>query len=292
MDDKLNKMLSDYLDNLDFDDMKELNDKLEKFLSEVENGEHERTPLDDARDLLKKAQETDSMAKAAKYAMEAYKVCPDLLEPLLFCVKVEEDPLKKHELLDKGLENEKKRLEKENYFTKNRIGHFYQLFDTRSYIDGLNLKAQLLAYDGKFKQAMNVCKEIIRLNKNDNTGARYILMAIYACLEEEKEMLKLYEKYPEECLEMLFPFFALYYKLGDEKKAKEYLERINKANPHFIEYYKDTIEEDDNIPEGCYARGYASEVLMYFDYYDFLTDTMPYLSYFILKNSKKNKVKV
>lgn len=32
--------------------------------------------------------------------------------------------------------------------------------------------------------------EIVSLNNNDNTGARYLLMAIYAYLEEEKEIKK------------------------------------------------------------------------------------------------------
>ena len=36
-------------------------------------------------------------------------------------------------------------------------------------------------------------KKSVKLNENDNTGARYLLMAIYAYLEEEKEMLKLYK---------------------------------------------------------------------------------------------------
>ena len=58
------------------------------------------------------------------------------------------------------------------------------------------------------RQAANICEEVLRLNGNDNLGARYLLMAIYATLEEEKDMLNLYKKYHEENLEMLFPLFA------------------------------------------------------------------------------------
>lgn len=133
--------------------------------------------------------------------------------------------------------------------------------------------------------------EILRLNKNDNTGARYLLMAIYAYLEEEKEMLKLHKKYPEEDLEMLFPQFALYYKLGKDKEAKEFLERINKSNPNFIKLFKGTIKINKDVPEGYYRKGDSSEVIMYFNQYSFLALTIPNIHEFILENSKKTTKK-
>jgi rubrerythrin len=132
-------------------------------------------------------------------------------------------------------------------------------------------------------------KEILKLNENDNMGARYLLMAIYAYFEEENDMLKLYKKYPEEDLEMLFPLFILYYKQGNDKKTKEYLDRINKANPHFIKFFKGTMKQNKDIPERHYAKGDSSEVIMYFQEYDFLVDTIPTINYYILENSKNKK---
>ena len=120
-------------------------------------------------------------------------------------------------------------------------------------------------------------------------GSRYLLMAIYAYFEEENDMLKLYEKYLEEDLEMLFPLFILYYKQGNDKKAKEYLDRINKANPHFIKFFKGTMKENTDIPYRHYVRGDSSEVIMYFREYDFLVETIPTINYYILENSKKKK---
>ena len=114
-------------------------------------------------------------------------------------------------------------------------------------------------------------------------------MAIYAYLEEEKEMLKLYKKYPEEALEMLFPQFALYYKLGKDKEAKELLEKINKANPHFIKFFNGTIKRNEDISYGYYSKGDSSEVIMYFEQYNFLVMTLPSIHEFVLENSKKSK---
>ncbi len=51
-------------------------------------------------------------------------------------------------------------------------------------------------------------------------------------------MLDLYKKYPEENLEMLFPLFAVYYKKGNDKKAKDYLNRIDKCNSILLNILK------------------------------------------------------
>ena len=111
-------------------------------------------------------------------------------------------------------------------------------------------------------------------------------MAIYAYLEEEKELLKIVKKYPEEALEVLYPQFALYYKLGKNKEAKALLKRMNKANPYFIKVYNGTLKEEDMEYDGSYQKGRMSEVVMYFEEYTFLLMTMINASEFILKNSK------
>ena len=279
MNNKLNNMINDFLANTDAKDENELNEKLQEFIKKYNAGEidYENTILDEAYELLEKAENTKSKTQAIKYAKEAYETCPDCFDAILFQVHLEDNPLKRWKLLDEG------------YFEKDNVGHFYGIFETRPYIRGLYAKADYLILDGKIKQARDVCKEILRLNENDNTGARYLLMAIYAYFEEENDMLKLYKKYPEENLEMLFPLFILYYKQGNDKKAKEYLDRINKANPHFIKFFKGTMKENTDIPYRHYAKGDSSEVIMYFREYDFLVETIPTINYYILENSKNKK---
>lgn len=290
MNNKLNNMLQEFLTNNEVENEEELNEKLQDFIEKYNAGEidYENTILDDAYELLTKASSTKSKKQAIKYAKEAYDMCPDCFDAILFQVNLEDNPIKRMQLLEEGLEYEKDRLTDEEYFEKDK-GHFYGIFETRPYIRGLYAKATYLIMDGKIKKARDVCREIIKLNEHDNTGARYLLMAIYAILEEEKDMLKLYKKYPEEDLEMLVPLFILYYKQDNSKKAKEYLDRINKANPDFIKFFKGTMKENKDVPEGYYSKGDSSEVMMYFMQYDFLLATMPTLDYYILANSKKKK---
>ncbi len=282
-------MINEFMKNTDAKDEKELNEKFQEFMEKYNNNEieYENTPLDDAYEILEKASNAKTKKQAIKLAKKAYETCPACFDAVLFQVDLEENMNQQRIMLEEGLQKEQERLEQEGFFSKDNIGSFYGIFETRPYIRGLYIKAKLLVDLGKIKKARDVCKEILRLNKNDNMGVRYLLMSIYAVLEEEKEMLKLYKKYEEEDLEMLFPLFALYYKLDDDKKAKDYLQRIHKANPFFVKFFKNELKQEDNdVEEGYYQRGTISEVLMYVDTYFFIFMTLPTIGNYIVENIK------
>lgn len=291
MDNKFNNMINEFLANTDAKDEKELNEKLQEFIKMYNNGEieYENTPLDDAYEILEEAQNAKTEKEAIKLAKKAYEKSRECFDAILFQCDLEENGIKRMKLLDDGLEFEKSRLTKEKYFDKENIGHFYGIFETRPYIRGLVNKAEYLLEEGKISQAENVCREVLRLNENDNMGARYLLMAIYATLEKENDMQKLYKKYPEEDLEMMFPLFALYYKLGNDKKAKKYLNRVDKCNSNFVKFFNGTIKESKNVSSGYYSRGDSSEIFMYLNRYDYLLITMPKLHEYVIENLMKKK---
>ena len=291
MDNKFNNMLQEFLKNNNVKDIDEANEKLQEFIKMYNNGEMEykNTPLDDAYEILEEAQNARNEKEALRLAKKAYEKSSECFDAILFQCDLEENGIKRMKLLDDGLEFEKNRLTKEKYFDKENIGHFYGIFETRPYIRGLVIKIEYLLEEGKLRQAANVCKEVLRLNENDNLGARYLLMAIYATLEEEKDMLDLYKKYPEEDLEMLFPLFAIYYKIGNDKKAKDYLNRIDKCNSNFVKYFKGIIKPSEKINHGYYSRGDSSEIFMYLERYDYLLITMPRLHEYIIENLMKSK---
>lgn len=291
MDNKFNNMLQEFLKNNNVENIDEANEKLQEFIKMYNNGEieYENTPLDDAYEILEEAQNARNEKEAIKLAKKAYEKSPECFDAILFQCDLEENGIKRMKLLEGGLEVEKNRLIKEKYFDKENIGHFYGIFETRSYIRGLVVKAEYLLEEGKLRQAESICKEVLRLNENDNMGARYLLMAIFATLEEENDMLKLYKKYPEEDLEMLFPLFALYYKIGNDKKALEYLNRVNKCNSNFVKFFNGTIKESGKVKPGYYSRGDSSEIFMYLERYGYLLITMPRLHEYVIENLMKNK---
>ncbi len=286
MNNKLNNMINEFLKNVDAKDEKELNERLQEFFKKYNNGEieYENTPLDNAYELLEKAQKAKSEKQAIKFAKQAYQLCPDCFDAILFQANREDNPIKRNKMIDDGLDYEKKRLTKEKYFEKENIGHFYTIFETRPYVRGLYTKACYLLDDGKVSQAKNVCLEILKLNESDNTGARYLLMAIYAYFEDEKNLIKLYDKYSEQNFEMLFPLFVLYYKLGNDEKAIKYLKLIDKVNPNFKKFIKDEIDDDEISIDGYYQKGCMSEILMYFQDYCFLIRTMQTMEYYVLEH--------
>lgn len=85
---------------------------------------------------------------------------------------------------------------------------------------------------------------------------------------------------------MLFPLFSLYYKLGNYDKAKEYLKRINKSNPNFIKLFKGSEKLEKGRYDGYYSKGDPTEVIMYFQTYNFLFSTMLIIKDFILEYYK------
>ena len=291
MDNKFNNMLNEFLKNANIENEEDIQKYLDEFIEKYNNDdfEYENTPLDDAYDLLEKASNAKSKKEAISLAKKAYNTSNACFDAKLFLFDLEENMVKANKILDDSLAFEKKRLEQEGYFDKENIGHFYGIYETRPYIRGLYIKVKTLSEAGKYKKAIEVCKEILKLNNHDNTGVRYMLMALYALLEEEKPMLDLYKKYKEDHLEMLFPLFVLYYKKEDNVKAKKYLDKINKANKSFVKYYKGTIKLEDNAMAGYYSKGEASEVFMYMRDYDFLVDTLVGIDDYVIENSKNKK---
>ncbi len=289
MDNKFNNMLQEFLKNNNVTNIDEANEKIQEFIEKYNNSEieYKNTPLDDAYEILEKAQYASNEKEAIKLAKKAYEISSECFDAILFQCDLEKNTRKRMKLLNEGLEFEKNRLTNQKYFDKENIGIFYGIFETRPYIRGLVIKAEYLLEEGKLRQAANICKEVLTLNNNDNLGARYLLMAIYAALEEEKDMLDLYQKYPEEDLEMLIPLFALYYKIGNDKKAKSYLNRIDKCNSNFVKYFKGTIKPSEKVSPGYYSRGDSSEIFMYLERYNYLLITMPRLHEYVIENLKK-----
>ena len=109
MDNKLNNILNDFFKENEGKSDSELNEKLEEFINKYNSGEieYKNTALDNAYELLEKAENSKSEKQAKKYAKEAYDMCPDCFDALLFLTNLEDDFLKRDKMLDDGLNLEK-----------------------------------------------------------------------------------------------------------------------------------------------------------------------------------------
>lgn len=284
MDPKLHESLEQFMREHNPKDMDEANELLQEFIKLYNGGEldYEDSHVVKAYELLEEASMTDNDKKREKLLKKALEIYPDCLEAKLILATDLERPIKIIQEYEKCLDEEKDRLTKEGYFSKDNIGIFYGIYETRPYITGMFSLANIYANAGMIGKSMNLCKEILRLNKNDNTGTRYILMGLYAFMEDINNMKKLYSKFKEENLHMLVPFLIYYYKVGNYKEALKYLERIKKVNKHFVSYFEDEKDMEAVLPS-MYRIGDESEIDDVVAELEFLFNTVPDIGEIIIE---------
>ncbi len=250
---------------------------------ELENEEGE-TAISRADDYLDMAMQATTMKEAKKNAKKALEVWPDCIDAAVFLTQCGSNVFESEQILVDAIKKEKRRLTRAGYFEEENVGRFYGLLDTRAYIRALYSQALYYASECKMKKAIEIGEEILRLNNNDNTGVRYLLMSLYAFLEDEEAFKKLYKKYNDNTLGSQVPGLMLYYKKSDYKKAKEYLDRINTYNKNFKDFFAKKMRQDEKILPGCYSVGQPSEVLTYLETCLFLLQPFSGIELFIKKD--------
>ena len=284
MDPKLFEALNKFMDEKKPKNIDEANKVLQEFIPLYNSGKlnYEYSNKVEAYEFLEKARDAKSGKEEIKLVKKALEVDPDCLEAKIILALNQDDFMKVYHDLEQALEDEKNRLQKLGYFKKENMGHFYGIFETREYIKAMNSLARIYANDGLIGKAIKLAREIIRLNENDNTGTRYLLMGLYAYMEDYSSMKKLYNKYSEENLFMLVPFMIYYFKQAKYEEAEKYLDRIKKVNKHFVSYYENIDDYDGSLPDG-YSLGDISEVETVVYELNFLFITMPNIESFIVK---------
>lgn len=97
------------MENTDAKTDEELDEKLQEFIEMYNNGEfeYENTVLDDAYEILEKAEHAKTEKQAIKLAKQAYEKCPSCFDAILFQTDLEENSIKRMKLLNEGLDFEK-----------------------------------------------------------------------------------------------------------------------------------------------------------------------------------------
>lgn len=196
-------------------------------------------------DFLELAQDADNEASALKYAKKALKLDPDNLDAEFMIAQIaaknELDLLNRLRLVVKHGEQVMKT---KGFADEDSIGYYWGITETRPYMRVRSAYMSLMKDLGMFRGAAAECEELVRLSGNDNLGARYTLMHLYAILEDEQKALELYKKYNnEEETQLLLPLSVLYFKLGDLEKAGDYLKRLAKANKDTKKFVKAVLND-------------------------------------------------
>ena len=206
--------------------MDEVNQLLQRFTTEYNGnlpGRVTEKTAKTADDYLELAEEATTKAKAERYIKKALELEPDNMDAINASLDMIEDGTwEYYQKISEAVKNGTRFMEKEGLMDEDSIGEFWGILETRPYMRLLNRYADFLAEAGMMTLAARQYEEMIRLSENDNLGARYSLMHVYAYLEQEEPALKLHKKYDGyEETQMLLPLSVLYFKRGDFDKAEE-----------------------------------------------------------------------
>ena len=280
---ELQKYIEDLGDKVNDDN---IDDYTQQFIREYNRkvtlermGHLEKSDEDKANDLYEEALETYNPTRAKKLLKNALQLYPDFLDAKVELASYTRDTQKRFKEYDKLANEEKNNLEKQGFFSKDSIGYFYGILETRPYIRLLFRTATEYREMGAFRKAMAVYEKIIELNENDNTGSRFELMGIYATLEETEKMDAIIKKYPGDTVPGLLFQYVLAYKTLDFINAKKYIKKLYKFVPKIKDLLLDRIDLEEfvsGILPGYYSPYSLEEVMMYMNAFEhlFMDDEM------------------
>lgn len=257
------------MEGKDFQSEDDINTFINQFMQNYNQNIDKKTAYDEY-DYLDMAQNAFDVKESIRYAQKALKMNPYCLDAEMIIAQAKAknmDELKKN--IEKVIQKGETQLAERNITIEEDAGSFYGLFETRPYMRARKKYLELLIAQGRFRSAIAEAEEIIRLNENDNLGARYTLLALYCYFEEEDKANALFEKYKVDSAFMLLPMIALYYKKENNKKFKFLIKKLNNKNPDLrsaIEMLASSEDDElENILEqGMYRPFSEEEVILAF----------------------------
>ena len=195
---------------------------------------------------LDKAYEATNGDDVKKYANKALELDENCIDAALLLLELKNLDIEEYKInLEELINKESVHLKNKEMFKEDNMGNFYMIIETRPYMRAnFELFGTLVAL-GKNRCAAKLGEQMIVLNNSDNLGLRYHLLGIYALLEEKEKAEQLYKACGEDSAITLLPIIALYYKLDDLKKAKEYLRLLYKKNSNIVKIFLDEVNYDE-----------------------------------------------
>ena len=301
---KFFKDFSKYAEDLDLESEDDLNAALHSFMAKynakIIDGKRSDSP-ETADYYLELAEQAHSQKEALKYAKKALKLEPDNIDAqtavAISSATTVETTLSK--LKDVYI-SATAQMEAKGFFEDENIGEFWLISETRPYMRLLEAYSGALYECGKMKLAAEILREMLRLCENDNLGARYTLMHVYSCLEDEESALELAKEYSDDdSVQILLPLSMLYFKLDDLKKSAMYLRKIRSTNEDTVDFFAgivngnldEYIDEEDQNPYG-YRPYTMDELLVEFEHHKMMYLSVPAYfdwAYRKIKGSGKKK---
>lgn len=198
-----------------------------------------------ARELMYDALEQTG-EKRRQLAEAALHMNPNLPDSYLILSEYAQSDEEKESLLKQGIAAGEKELGSD--FFKNASGHFWGIIETRPYMRVKFAYALHLFEQSKWNEAIKVFEELLKLNPNDNQGARYLLLTCYLQANRLKEAAELLETYDEHSAYWLYSHFILYY-ITTGVASKRLFDEAFDSNKPVADYLLFDEPLPDELPE-------------------------------------------
>lgn len=190
-----------------------------------------------AERLVQAAVESQNESEAIPYFLRAVRLDPAVLDARLFLALTAGGPTEEFiEELQKLVALGEADLGAE-FFAEHR-GHFWALIETRPYIRVRARLAYELAHQGRTRDAIHHCEQILQLNSDDNQGLRYVLLGLYLEVDDLESARRMLGKYGKDASPVfLWGMVLERYLSGDlpaALKALQFSRTYNSHVEHFI----------------------------------------------------------
>jgi tetratricopeptide (TPR) repeat protein len=215
----------------------------------------------EADELIYQAFET-SGKKRTTLALRAISISKDCADAYAILADAEQDSAEALRLLEEGVRAGERMLGKRMF--RECAGDFWLIFETRPYMRVRFALALFLRDMGDRDRAIDIFTDLLRLNPNDNQGARYELAT---CLLEKRDhaaLEGLLEKYENDGSAVwLYSRALLKFRLGgDSMDATAALRAAVEENPFVPRYLLGTKKIPARSP-GYMTRGEWTEAVDY-----------------------------
>ncbi|HEY5747445.1 MAG TPA: hypothetical protein VIU12_15305 [Chryseolinea sp.] len=219
------------------------------------------TPEGRAKDFVYEAREIRSALDADKKIFSALKLDPECVEAFEYMAEFAVSPLQSLIFYRNGMNAGRRKLG-EKFFEENK-GRFWTLNETRPFMRCMFGYAMTLYELDEKQAALNLFKELLALNPNDNQGARDYAMLYSLDLSQPAVFDEIQKGYPDD--QSTFTLFNkslyIFKKEGDTPGAREMLQQARSQNGHVMTL----LMSDKALPPGAseYVKGQKSEAVYY-----------------------------
>jgi tetratricopeptide (TPR) repeat protein len=189
-----------------------------------------------AQELIWDAFDIPERRQKLALARKALKIFADCADGYVILAQHARTYAQRIELYRKGVQAGERALGKT--FFKRNAGHFWGILETRGYMRALCGLANELWDICQYEEAITHWRTILRLNRDDNIGVRYVLAARLLYLDRDREAWEVIQRYKKDvgCDFAWIRPILLFREFGDDPRTRAALAMAMRINAHVPTY--------------------------------------------------------